>query len=168
MPLEISCAFPPVPETPAHIALAEELGYAKAWVYDTPALQLDCWMTLALAAVRTRRIVLGPGVLIPSLRHPLVTASALAHLVELAGPDRVVVGIGTGFTGRRAMGRKPLRWADMPGHGRSLQALLAGETVEVDGRAVKMLHWPGQWSIRTGRPSTSTVSPASSACRQRT
>ena len=46
------------------------------------------------------------------------------------------------------MGRKPLRWADMPGHGRSLQALLADETVEVDGRAVKMLHWPGQAPTR--------------------
>ena len=92
--------------------------------------------------------MLGPGVLIPSLRHPLVTASALAHLVELAGPDRVVVGIGTGFTGRRAMGRKPLRWADMPGHVRCLQALLAGETVEVEGRPVRMLHWPGQAPTR--------------------
>ena len=39
--MDISCAFPPVPETPEHIALAERLGYRRAWVYDTPALQLD-------------------------------------------------------------------------------------------------------------------------------
>ena len=39
--------------------LAEELGYETAWVYDTPALQLDVWMTLALAGVRTDRIRLG-------------------------------------------------------------------------------------------------------------
>ena len=45
--VKISCAFPPVPRTPDHIVLAEELGYETAWVYDTPALQLDCWMTLA-------------------------------------------------------------------------------------------------------------------------
>jgi 5,10-methylenetetrahydromethanopterin reductase len=146
--VEISCAFPPVPETPDHIALAEELGYVRAWVYDTPALQLDCWMTLALAASRTRRIILGPGVLIPSLRHPMVTASAVAHLVELAGADRVVVGIGTGFTGRRALGQKPLRWVDMPHHVHTLQALLRGETVEVEGRATKMLHWTGQAPAR--------------------
>ena len=146
--MELSCAFPPVPETPDHIALAEELGYARAWVYDTPALQLDCWMTLALAAARTRRIVLGPGVLIPSLRHPMVTAAAVAHLVELAGADRVVVGIGTGFTGRRALGQKPLRWADMPDHIHTLQALLRGETVEVEGRATRMLHWADQAPAR--------------------
>ena len=55
--MKISAAFPPVPVTPEHIALAEALGYSTAWVYDTPALQLDCWMTLALAATRTRRTV---------------------------------------------------------------------------------------------------------------
>ncbi len=142
--MKISCAFPPVPRTPDHIVLAEELGYEVAWVYDTPALQLDVWMTLALAGVRTERIVLGPGVLIPSLRHPMVTASAIATLVGLVGPERVVVGAGTGFTGRRAMGQKPLSWKNFPSMVATVQALLRGETVEVEGKMVKMLHWPGQ------------------------
>lgn len=142
--MKISAAFPPVPDTPDHIVLAEELGYETAWVYDTPALQLDVWMTLALAAVRTERIRLGPGVLIPSLRHPMATASAIATLVGLVGADRVIVGAGTGFTGRRAMGQKPLRWADFPQMVADTQALLRGEIVDVDGRAAKMLHWPGQ------------------------
>lgn len=142
--MRISCAFPPVPDTPAHIELADQLGYDVAWVYDTPALQLDAWMTLALAAVRTERITLGPGVLIPSLRHPLVTASAIATLVGLVGEDRVVVGAGTGFTGRRAMGQKPLRWAEFPTMVATVQGLLRGETVEVDGRATRMLHAPDQ------------------------
>ncbi len=148
MTVTLSCAFPPVAETPAHIELAEQLGFHTAWVYDTPALQLDCWMTLALAAVRTSRIRLGPGVLIPSLRHPMVTASAIAHLVHLAGPERVVVGVGTGFTGRRAMGQKPLRWADMPAHVTVVQQLLLGESVIIDGAVAKMLHWPGQAPAR--------------------
>lgn len=142
--VKISCAFPPVPETPDHIVLAEELGYETAWVYDTPALQLDCWMTLALAAVRTGRIRLGPGVLIPSLRHPMVTASAIATLVGLVGQDRVIVGAGTGFTGRRAMGQKPLSWDDFPAMVEQVKALLRGEDVEVDGELTRMLHWPNQ------------------------
>lgn len=142
--MKISCAFPPVPETPDHIVLAEELGFETAWVYDTPALQLDCWMTLALAAVRTDRIRLGPGVLIPSLRHPLTTASAIATLVGLVGRDRVIVGAGTGFTGRRAMGQKPLSWKDFPGMVDDIRALLRGEVVEIDGEPAQMLHWPGQ------------------------
>ena len=142
--MKISAAFPPVPETTDHIELAEELGYDTAWVYDTPALQLDVWMTLALAAARTERIKLGPGVLIPSLRHPMVTAAAIAHLVSLVGGDRVVIGAGTGFTGRRAMGQKPLKWAEFPDMIATVQALLRGETVEIDGRPAAMLHWPGQ------------------------
>jgi 5,10-methylenetetrahydromethanopterin reductase len=44
--MDISCAFAPVPQTPEHIVLAEGLGYRRAWVFDTPALQLDVWMTL--------------------------------------------------------------------------------------------------------------------------
>jgi 5,10-methylenetetrahydromethanopterin reductase len=82
---------------------AEELGYARAWCYDSPALYPDVWMTLALAAERTSRIGLGPGVLIPSLRHPMVTAAAIAMLAEQA-PGRVVVGVGSGFSARLAMG----------------------------------------------------------------
>ena len=54
--MRISVAFPPIPQTPAHIELAEQLGYQTAWVYDTPALQLDVWMILAFAAERTDRI----------------------------------------------------------------------------------------------------------------
>ena len=142
--MRISVAVPPTPETPAHIELAEELGYQTAWVYDTPALQLDVWMTVALAAERTDRIRLGPGVLIPSLRHPMVTASAIATLVDLVGEDRVIIGAGTGFTGRRAMGQKPLKWAKFPEMIHQIQALLRGENIRYDGELISMLHWDGQ------------------------
>ena len=87
--------------------LAEQLGYRNAWCYDTPALQLDVWMTLALAAQRTSRIGLGPAVLIPTLRHVMTNAAAIATLAQLA-PGRTAIGIGTGFTGRLALGQRPL------------------------------------------------------------
>ena len=141
--MDISCAFPPVPDTPDHVALAERLGYRRAWVYDTPALQLDVWVTLARAAERTQRIELGPGVLIPSLRHVLVTAAAVATLVDLA-PGRVNVGIGSGFTGRLAMGQRPNPWAFVEQYVRQLKGLLAGEIVDVDGAATQMMHGAGQ------------------------
>jgi 5,10-methylenetetrahydromethanopterin reductase len=41
-------------------------------------------MMLALAAERTTTIGLGPGVLVPNLRHPMVNASATAALAALA------------------------------------------------------------------------------------
>ena len=74
----------------------------------------------------------------------MVTASAIATLVSLVGKSRIVIGIGAGFTGRRAMGQKPLRWRDMPKMVGDIRRLLAGETVEIEGAATRMLHWPGQ------------------------
>ena len=51
--MEISCAFATSPATPRHVAIAEDLGYRRAWSYDSPALYPDVWMTLALAAAFT-------------------------------------------------------------------------------------------------------------------
>jgi 5,10-methylenetetrahydromethanopterin reductase len=108
MGLDLSCAFATSMATPDHVVLAEELGYGRAWLYDSPALYPDVWVQLCRAAERTSRIGLGPGVLIPSLRHPMTTAAAIATLVELAGADRVAIGVGSGFTGRCTVGKKPL------------------------------------------------------------
>src|ERR1044071_4532469 len=101
--MDISYATPTTLESPEHVVLAEELGYARAWFYDTPQQSPDVWMTLARAAERTDRIGLGPGVLVPSLRHPMVNAAGAAGL-EARAPGRVAVAFGTGWTGRRAMG----------------------------------------------------------------
>jgi 5,10-methylenetetrahydromethanopterin reductase len=142
MGLDLSCAFATSLATPAHVALAEQLGYRRAWLYDSPALYPDVWMTLAECAAVTERIGLGPGVLIPALRHPLVTASAIAHLVSRA-PGRVMVGVGSGFTGRVAMGKRPMAWAKVAEFVTVVGELLAGRTTEWDGAAIRMLHADG-------------------------
>ena len=141
--MRLSCAFATSMDTPEHIRMAEELGFARAWCYDSPALYPDVWVQLCRAADRTSRIGLGPGVLIPSLRHPMVTAAAIGTLVELAGADRVAVAVGTGFTGRFAMGQRPLRWAYVAEYVRTVRALLRGETVPWEGAKVRMLHPSG-------------------------
>ncbi|HEV7626830.1 MAG TPA: LLM class flavin-dependent oxidoreductase [Streptomyces sp.] len=140
--MEVSCAFPTALDSPDNIALAERLGYARAWVYDTPQQSPDVWMTLAMAAERTERIGLGPGVLIPSLRHPMVNAAATATLCELA-PGRVAVAFGTGFTGRRAMGYRAITWAYMDSYIRAYRGLLQGGVVEWEGAQMQMLHPDG-------------------------
>lgn len=140
--MEISCAFATSLATPDQIVLAEQLGYKRAWCYDSPALYPDVWMTLALAAQRTSRISLGPGVLVPNLRHVLTNAAAIAHLEYLA-PGRVVVAVGSGFTGRRALGQRPLRWSSVRSYIVALRALLAGDEVEWEGAVIKMLHPEG-------------------------
>jgi 5,10-methylenetetrahydromethanopterin reductase len=145
--MEVSCAFPTALDSPDNIALAEQLGYARAWVYDTPQQSPDVWMTLALAAERTERIGLGPGVLVPSLRHPMVNAAATATLAALA-PGRVSIAFGTGFTGRRAMGYRAITWAYMESYIRAYRGLLQGEVVEWEGAKMQMLHPAGHAPAR--------------------
>ena len=145
--MDVSCAFPTALSSPDDIALAESLGYARAWVYDTPQQSPDVWMTLALAAQRTERIGIGPGVLIPSLRHPMVNAAATATLVDLA-PGRVAVAFGTGFTGRRAMGYGAITWKFMDAYIRAYRDLLRGEVVEWEGTRMQMLHPDGHAPAR--------------------
>jgi 5,10-methylenetetrahydromethanopterin reductase len=140
--MQVSCAFPTALSSPDDIAVAEELGYDRAWVYDTPQQSPDVWMTLALAAERTERIGLGPGVLVPSLRHPMVNAAATATLAALA-PGRVAVAFGTGFTGRRAMGYRAITWSFMEAYIRAYRGLLRGEVVHWEGAPMRMLHPDG-------------------------
>ena len=140
--MDISCAFATSSDTPGHVRAAEALGYRRAWLYDSPALYPDVWMILSRCAERTSRIGLGPGVLVPSLRHPMVNAAAIAELAEQA-PGRVAVAIGSGFTGRFTLGKRPMPWRQVAEYVRCLRALLAGETGDWDGAKIRMLHLPG-------------------------
>jgi 5,10-methylenetetrahydromethanopterin reductase len=121
---------------------AEALGYRYIGFYDSPALGADVWLTIAAALQATRRIQVGAEVLIPHLRHPMAQAAAIAALEHLA-PGRLFVGLGTGFTGRMAMGQRALTWRYMSDFLRQLKALLAGEAVEIDGGLCRMLHPEG-------------------------
>lgn len=145
--MKVSCAFPTALDSAENCRVAEELGYQRAWLYDTPQQSPDVWMTLALAADRTERIGLGPGVLVPSLRHPMANAAATATLSALA-PGRVAVAFGTGFTGRRAMGYGAVTWAFMESYIRAYQGLLRGEVVTWEGARMQMLHPEGHAPAR--------------------
>ena len=140
--MDLSCAFVTTVDTPDHVVEAERLGYRRAWAYDSPAITADVWMALALAATRTATIGLGPAVLVPSLRHPITNAAAIATLAHLA-PGRVSVAVGAGFTGRYTLGQRPLRWSDVEGYVTVLRRLLGGDTVEWDGAPIRMLHTDG-------------------------
>ena len=138
----LSCAFPPSIELPRYAQLADELGYRRVWVFDSPALYGDLWVALARVAEATERIGLGTGVAVPSLRHPMVTASAIATIEELA-PGRLACAFGTGFTARIAMGKPAMRWDDLGRYVTQVRGLLRGDVVDIDGAACQMIHSPG-------------------------
>src|ERR1700745_276726 len=106
-------------------------GFTHAWFYDTQMLSADCFVAMGAAAVNTRRIRLGTGVLVPSNRIAPVAANALATLNQLA-PGRIDFGIGTGFTARRAMGFGAIQVEDMESYIHQVYGLLDRETVEVE------------------------------------
>src|SRR5262249_51868008 len=56
---------------------AEELGFTHVWFYDSQMLCADCFVAMGAGAVKTSRIRLGTGVLIPSNRIAPVAARAL-------------------------------------------------------------------------------------------
>lgn len=136
--IQVSCAFPPGPDVVAHAQLAESLGYERVWLYDSPALYGDVWVHLARIAERTSRIGIGPGVLVPNLRHPVTQASAIATVAALA-PGRLAVAIGTGFTARMTMGQRPLTWAETRTYIAQVKGLLNGESMIVEGKVTKLI-----------------------------
>jgi 5,10-methylenetetrahydromethanopterin reductase len=118
---------------------AEELGFTHAWFFDTQMITGDCFVAMAAAALKTSRIRLGTGVLVPSNRIAAVTANALATLNGMA-PGRIDFGIGTGFSARRAMGLGAVKLAEMEEYIRVVYGLLNDETIEtpIEGKRRKI------------------------------
>jgi 5,10-methylenetetrahydromethanopterin reductase len=109
------------------VALAERRGYTHAWLYDSQMLASDVYAALALCAVHTKKIFLGPGVTNPASRIAPMTACSIASINALA-PGRVILGIGTGNTARRTLGMPAARLEVLREHVRVCRDLLDGKT----------------------------------------
>src|SRR5437899_7117919 len=126
--MDFGIALPAAADSWKIVQRAEELGFTHAWFYDTQMLSADCFVAMGAAAVNTRRIRLGTGVLVPSNRIAPVAANALATLNKLA-PGRIVFGVSTGFTARNTMGLGPMKLTELREYVRVVRALLGGDTV---------------------------------------
>lgn len=137
--MDFGIALPTAADSWKQVLRAEELGFTHAWFYDTQMLSADCFVAMGAAAVNTRRIRLGTGVLVPSNRIAPVAANALATLNSLA-PGRIDFGVGTGFTARRAMGFGAIKVKDMETYIHQVYGLLRRETVdfEMEGQKRKI------------------------------
>jgi 5,10-methylenetetrahydromethanopterin reductase len=110
------------------LVVAEDLGFTSAWFYDSQMLYSDIYATMALVAEHTKRIRIATGIVVPSNRIAPVTAHSVATINQMA-PGRVILGIGTGFTGRNMMGLPPVPLASLREHVNMCRALLNGEEV---------------------------------------
>lgn len=126
--MDFGCVFFASPDAYKDTALAEKMGFSHGWLYDSQMLGSDVYAALALCAVNTRRLIIGPGVTNPLSRIAPVTACAMATINALA-PGRAVLGIGTGNTARRTLGMPAARVDQLREHIEICRGLLKGETV---------------------------------------
>src|SRR3990172_12969824 len=108
--MDFGLFIPPQADTWKLVKRAEELGFSRAWFYDTQMLTSELFVSMTGAAMNTSRIRLATGVMIPSNRIAPVAACGLASLNALA-PGRIVFGASTGFTARRTLGLGPVTLA---------------------------------------------------------
>ncbi|MEU5755881.1 LLM class flavin-dependent oxidoreductase [Streptomyces sp. NPDC047829] len=148
--LQLSCGLPPGPDFAERAVLAEHLGYHRVWIYDSAPLWEDPFVHLALAAVRTTRVGLATAVLIPDERSEMAMASAIATMARVS-QGRFRACVGTGFTSRLALGQRPMRLSRMLSYVTAVRGLLRGETVEVNGAPVRMVHADGLTAPRPVR-----------------
>ena len=121
--MEFGLNFPARIDAWKDLVIAEDLGFTSAWFYDSQMLNSDLYVTMALVAEHTRRIWIGTGIVVPSNRIAPVTAHSIAT-INLMAPGRVMLGIGTGFTGRNMMGLPPVPLAAMREHIKLCRGLL--------------------------------------------
>jgi 5,10-methylenetetrahydromethanopterin reductase len=147
----------PIADTLQVIQLAERLGYRTAWLNDSQCTSRETSVALGAAAMATRRVRLATAVTNPLTRHLTVTASAFYALDELSG-GRAALGIGRGELSVLLTGAERASYAYLQQAVQTIRALLAGETVELDGHPVRL-------APAVAAPRRIPISPAGSAPR---
>lgn len=144
---------------------AEQIGFDRVWVFDhlfnpvelsaatretrgdyynkADMPYFDALTTLAVVAGATTDIGIGTRVLLPVLRPPAVLAKQLSTLAVLAGPGRLVLGVGAGWLIEEydAVGIDAAeRFARLDEHVGLLRKVLAEGVVSHDGRFYSQPH----------------------------
>ncbi len=125
-------------ELPEIARAAERLGYQELWTVE------DCFSaggltSTALALAATERIVVGLGLLPASVRNPAIAAMELAVLAR-AFPGRFVPAFGHGVEEwMLQIGVRPAnRLTALEETVSAIRALLAGQTLNVEGEYVRL------------------------------
>lgn len=115
----------------------EDSGFSSFWYPDEKYFR-DCYIGLSIVAQHTTKLLLGPCVTDPYLRHPILTAVSIATLAELA-PERVWLGIGAGGRGLSSVQierKKPA--TSIKEAVFVIRKLLTGESVDFHGKVISL------------------------------
>lgn len=105
------------------IRTAERLGLDLVGAGDTQASYRELYVSLAVVAQQTERVLVGPMVTNPVTRHPAVTTSAMGAVDRLSS-GRAVMGIGTGGSAVWNAGLPPARIDDFRAYLETMRALM--------------------------------------------
>jgi 5,10-methylenetetrahydromethanopterin reductase len=124
----------------SHAALAERVGFESAWIIDSQLLCREVYVTLAACIAQTTCLRLATGVTQPTTRHSSVAASAMATLNEMA-PGRVMLGLGSGFSSLRTIGKRAARIQEVEDYAVMLRQLLGARQATFDDGVQAGLSW---------------------------
>ena len=139
-PISISMRVPgtsPMPDILDMIRRIEAAGFDGAGILDSQMICRDTFVTLGLAAANTTNLKLFPAGTNPFGRIPPVLAGAAQTVAEIA-PGRTRFIIGTGYTSASTIGRRPATLRQMRRCITEVRALLAGETVDYNGKTNRL------------------------------
>ena len=121
-------------EIAGHARVAEESGFDFVTYVDQPYMSRDVFASMTIAALSTRRIRMGPGVVDLTTHHPLAIAGAAASVDELSG-GRAIVGIGPGGAFGETM--KPRSVKDVRNAVEFIRRFTGGDEVEAYGQSIR-------------------------------
>jgi 5,10-methylenetetrahydromethanopterin reductase len=138
-PLELwAMRIPEIGTVVAQAERAEALGWDGITFTDSQNLIGDPFVAVALAANATERLRFATGVTNAFTRHPAALANIAVTVQETSG-GRFVLGIGRGDTALFHLGRTPEPVDQFAAAVTDLQAYLANETIDCNGRPSRLL-----------------------------
>ena len=137
---------PPASRVIDLVTKAEGLGFSHAWTFDSHVLWQEPFVIYSRILAETEKMIVGPMVTNPGTRDWTVLASLFATLDDMYGP-RTICGMGRGDSALRYIGRKPRTLATMVESMDVIKRLVAGETVEYNGKNLKIPWIDEGWDL---------------------
>ncbi len=137
---------PPGERVVNYATVAEKLGFSTAWAFDSHVLWQEPFVIFSRILAETTTMKVGPMVTNPGTRDWTVLASLFATLNEMYGP-RTICGIGRGDSALRYIGKKPRTLASMVEAMEVIKKLVAGESVEYNGKELDIPWVDEGWDL---------------------
>lgn len=137
---------PPASRVVEFARKAESLGFSHTWTFDSHVLWQEPFVIYSRILAETEKMIVGPMVTNPGTRDWTVIASTFATLNDMYGP-RTICGIGRGDSALRYIGRKPQTLATLVESMDIIKRLVAGETVEYNGKDLRMPWIKEGWDL---------------------